>query len=83
MEPSYPDPKDPTDQVNFAPKDLGEYDERQQVKLIRAYIRRIRVARKVLRKRFPKVKLGLYGIVVSMGKGQEKAFQIYKAYQRW
>jgi hypothetical protein len=83
MEPSYPDPKNPTDQVNFAPKDLGEYDERQQVKLVRAYIRRIRVARKVLRKRFPKVKLGLYGVVVPMGKGQEneafhKRMQAYR-----
>lgn len=84
MEPSYPDPENPTDQINFAPKDLWRYDERQQVKLIRAYIRRIRVARKVLRKRFPKVKLGLYGVVVPMGKGQEnEAFQKrMQAYQR-
>jgi hypothetical protein len=83
MEPSYPDPTG-EDQINFAPKDLWHYDERQQIKLIRAYIRRIRVARKVLRKRFPKVKLGLYGVVVPMGKGQEnEAFQKrMQAYRR-
>ncbi len=88
MEPSYPDPEDPTGekQIHFSPKDLGRYNERQQVKLIRAYIRRIRVARKVLRKRWPKLKLklGLYGVVVPMGKGQEnEEFQKrMKAYKR-
>jgi hypothetical protein len=85
MEPSYPDPADPTGkkQINFSPKNLGRYDACQQIELIRAYRRRIKVARGVLRDRGLKVKLGLYGIIVPMGKGQEnEEFQTrMKAYR--
>jgi hypothetical protein len=88
MEPSYPDPKDPTGekQIQFSPKDLGRYNGALQADLIEAYKRRIKVARQVIRDKWPtlKLKFGLYGVVVPMGKGQENDgfLKRMKGYQR-
>jgi len=46
-------------------------EKNMQDQLIKGYILRTRVARQVLLKKWPTVKLGLYGVIVPMGKGQE------------
>jgi hypothetical protein len=75
MEPGYPDPNDPTGEkhIQFSPSDLGEYEGDLRDQLIKAYGRRIKVARNVLKKRWPRagLEIGLYGVIVPMGKGQE------------
>jgi hypothetical protein len=55
----------------ISPPRLGTFDEKKQRRLIRAYARRIRVARRVLRERnVPGLKLGLYQVIVPDGRGQ-------------
>ena len=71
LEPSYPDPNDPEKSINFSPSQLGEYNPLMRDQLIQAYIRRLSVARKVLRRKWPSVKLALYGVIVPDGKGIE------------
>jgi hypothetical protein len=77
MEPNYPnpnpDPNDPRERIGFPPAGLGRYedDPTLQAALIQAYITRINVAREVLREKWPTIKLGLYGVVVPDGKGEE------------
>lgn len=52
------------------PQNLGDFDGPEQRKLIRAYARRIRVARQVLRGIEPSVKVGLYQVIVPDGRGR-------------
>lgn len=80
MEPSYPDPADANQNTNFSPAQLGRYEDVQrsdgssmQDALIKAYSQRIIVAREVLLDKWPTVKIGLYGVVVPDGKGEEDA----------
>jgi hypothetical protein len=49
----------PGEWKGFSPRHLGEYDSPVQEQLIQAYIRRLSVARKVLRKKWPTVQLAL------------------------
>jgi hypothetical protein len=90
MEPNYPnpnpDPNDPRERIGFPPAGLGRYedDPTLQAALIQAYITRINVAREVLREKWPTVKLGLYGVVVPDGKGDEDdIFQQRMRGYRW
>jgi hypothetical protein len=58
---------------DFAPRRLGEFedDRKLQRALIAAYVRRIRVAREVLRQTKRRgLKLGLYQVIVPDGKGR-------------
>jgi hypothetical protein len=58
---------------DFAPRRLGEFedDKKLQRALIAAYVRRIRVAREVLRQTKRRgLKLGLYQVIVPDGKGR-------------
>jgi hypothetical protein len=75
MEPSYPDPNNPGEQISFSPSKLGNYkdDPKLQRKIINAYSLRIDVSRQVLRDKWPdgNFKFGLYGVIVPMGKGQK------------
>jgi hypothetical protein len=84
MEPRYRDPNDPEKWIHFSPSNLGEYDPVMRDQLILAYIRRLSVARKVLRQKWPTVRLALYGVVVPDGKGIENCrFQKrMRGYQR-
>jgi hypothetical protein len=55
----------------FAPRALGDFEGPRQRELIDAYRRRIRVARQVLRRsEVPRLRLGLYQVIVPDGKGQ-------------
>ena len=55
----------------FAPRNLGEFNENAQRKLIAAYRLRIRVARQELRRTgLPGLRLGLYQVIVPDGKGR-------------
>lgn len=55
----------------FAPRNLGEFNEKAQRRLIAAYSLRIRVARQELRRTgLPGLKLGLYQVIVPDGKGR-------------
>jgi hypothetical protein len=75
MEPGYVKHDDSNEEINvqFSPSDLGNYEGELRDQLIKAYVRRIKVARNVLKRRWPRAGLetGLYGVVVPMGKGQE------------
>lgn len=53
----------------FSPARLGQYDDVSQKKLIKAYIRRIIVARQFVQEKWPTVKLGLYQVIRPMSKG--------------
>jgi hypothetical protein len=55
----------------IAPRDLGEFEGKEQRDLIAAYRRRIRVARQVLRRtELPGLRLGMYQVIVPDGKGR-------------
>jgi hypothetical protein len=55
----------------FAPRNLGDFEGRQQRDLVAAYRRRIRVARDVLRRKgVPGVRLGMYQVIVPDGRGR-------------
>ena len=55
----------------IAPRNLGDFDGKQQRDLIAAYRRRIRVARQVFRETgLPGLRLGLYQVIVPDGKGR-------------
>ena len=54
----------------FSPARLGEYSGLLQEELIKAYIRRIIVARQFVQEKWPTVKLGLYQVIRPMSKGQ-------------
>jgi hypothetical protein len=55
----------------FAPRQLGEFEGKQQQRLIAAYRRRIRVARQVLQEtKLPGLRIGLYQVIVPDGKGR-------------
>jgi len=61
----------------IAPRNLGDFQGKEQRELIAAYRRRIRVARQVLRRRgLPGLRLGLYQVIVPDGKGRSsEAFE--------
>ena len=90
MEPGYVDDKG--NSVNFPPAGLGRYEglireetgRLMQDELIEAYSQRITAAREVLLKDWPTVKIGLYGVVVPDGKGQEdeRFLQRMRGYKR-
>lgn len=74
LEPRYKDPSGKW--ITFPPSQLGKFDPDTRDQLILAYIRRLSVARNVLRKKWPSVRLALYGVIVPDGKGEEnKKFQ--------
>jgi hypothetical protein len=55
----------------IAPRNLGDFERKQQRDLIAAYRRRIRVARQVLRRtKLPGLRVGLYQVIVPDGKGR-------------
>jgi hypothetical protein len=73
MEPryEYTDPNDGKVKTkSFSPARLGEYDDLLQEELIKAYIRRIIVARRFVQENWPTVKLGLYQVIRPMNKGE-------------
>lgn len=77
MEPNYKDASG--ESINFSPGSLGRYEcpspepygKTMQDELIKAYIRRISVAREVFGKQWPTAKLGLFHVIVPDGKGRE------------
>jgi hypothetical protein len=58
----------------IAPPHLGDFEGKQLRDLVAAYRRRIRVARQVLRRtKLPRLRLGLYQVIVPDGRGRTSA----------
>jgi hypothetical protein len=54
----------------FAPRQLGDFEGKEQRELIAAYRKRIQVAREVLQESKPGLRIGLYQVIAPDGKGR-------------